>query len=708
MGTRKYARYATGCLVAGVAGIYTSGLAASASDFGTDGLIKIPNARMADDATLRATITNDELADIYNITFQALPRLQATFRYTIFNPDEIPGSRDGLRDRSYELKSQLWQESQWVPAVSLGIRDILGTGVWEGEYVVASKAWGELDLTLGMGWGRLGSRSGFDNPFRLFSDRFEERPSGSEIGGRFGGKDRGDSFFRGKAAVFGGLAYQLPKQRLTLLAEYESDRYDREVGLGTLQKPSALNLAVLWSPIRNVGLRLSWLRGETVGLTISAQVDAKRKQPKRVVKGAGAVPVDLKTGALVSDDSGAWYRRMVIQSEQAGLSLRSAKVDPDDPKATIEITNYSYNLTADALNQAMRLSERYMPDHITQVDILLEDDGWVGPSVSYALQRKLQYKAIIARGHYSAADKIRILAPREMSDATNSTNYKYPGLGFGFDLAAKTQLMDPDAPLRGQFYAKLSGRLQLSEHFNVWMRYEQNIYNDFSTDRPPDSPHLPNVRTLVNRYLVEGESGIEHLYAEYKKSVSNTVHTRTYAGLLESMYGGIGTEMLYVPHQQRWALGASVNAVKQRGFNRDFSFRQYKTLTGHVSAYYASPFYDIDVAVHVGRYLAEDRGYTFEARRTFDGGFSLGGFFTRTNVSSEAFGEGSFDKGLFFRIPFDGILPGNTRGAFSTILRPLERDGGRRLENFGGSLWFDRRFVRYDALDRNLDRMLPR
>ena len=324
MGTKKYVLYSSSCLIAWGAGLYAPGLAAIASDFGTDGLVKMPDARMAEDATLRVTVANDELADIYNITFQALPRLQATFRYTIFNPDEISVSRDGLRDRSYEIKSQLWGESHWVPQVAVGARDVLGTGAWEGEYVVASKAWGNLDLTLGMGWGRLGSRSAFDNPFRLISDRFEERPSRSETGGRYGGEDRGNSFFRGKAAVFGGVAYQLPRQRLTLLAEYESDRYDREVGLGTLQRPSAVNLAVLWAPIQDVGLRLSWLRGDTVGLTLSAQMDTKKTQPKRVARGVGAVPVDSKTGALMSDDTDAWYHRMVIQSDQAGLTLRSA------------------------------------------------------------------------------------------------------------------------------------------------------------------------------------------------------------------------------------------------------------------------------------------------------------------------------------------------------------------------------------------------
>ena len=60
------------------------------------------------------------------------------------------------------------------------------------------------------------------------------------------------------------------------------------------------------------------------------------------------------------------------------------------------------------------------------------------------------------------------------------------------------------------------------------------------------------------------------------------------------MYGGAGGEVLYSPYMQRWALGVNVNAVKQREFERNFKFRDYETITAHISAYYASPFYDID------------------------------------------------------------------------------------------------------------------
>ena len=110
---------------------------------------------MDEDSVLRATIVADDVADIFNITFQALPRVQTTFRYTIFNPRDLDGSVDILRDRSYAVKALLWEEGELVPQAAIGVRDILGTGAWEGEYFVVSKKTGAFDWSLGMGWGPL-------------------------------------------------------------------------------------------------------------------------------------------------------------------------------------------------------------------------------------------------------------------------------------------------------------------------------------------------------------------------------------------------------------------------------------------------------------------------------------------------------------------------------------------------------------------------
>ena len=174
------------------------------------------------------------------------------------------------------------------------------------------------------------------------------------------------------------------------------------------------------------------------------------------------------------------------------------------------------------------------------------------------------------------------------------------------------------------------------------------------------------------------------------------------------MYSGVGIEVLYQPFMSRLALGGTINRVIKRGYERDFELLDYKTSTGFLSLYYASPFYNYDFAIHIGRYLAKDKGATMEIRRTFDNGFSVGAFVTRTNVSAADFGEGSFDKGLFFKIPFDSFLSNDTKNSFATSLRSIQRDGGQKLDYFTGRLWFDLRSVRYDSLKNNKSRMIPK
>ena len=67
-----------------------------AGDFGTTGLITLPSARMQADGSLTATIARNEVADIYNVTFQATPFIETSFRYSIFNPRDraVSGRRD--------------------------------------------------------------------------------------------------------------------------------------------------------------------------------------------------------------------------------------------------------------------------------------------------------------------------------------------------------------------------------------------------------------------------------------------------------------------------------------------------------------------------------------------------------------------------------------------------------------------------------------
>ena len=177
---------------------------ASASDFGTTGLITVPSARHMQDGHLAATVSSNPVVNIFNISYQATPWLETTFRYSVFNPYGRQESSDGLRDRSYEVKVRLLGESDLFPELAVGIRDILGTGVWGGEYLVGTKRIGPAEISVGLGWGRFAERDQLNNPLGIIEDRFESRPSPGETAGSQGGEVRGGSFFRGDVGVFGG------------------------------------------------------------------------------------------------------------------------------------------------------------------------------------------------------------------------------------------------------------------------------------------------------------------------------------------------------------------------------------------------------------------------------------------------------------------------------------------------------------------------
>ena len=53
-------------------------------------------------------------------------------------------------DRNYEFKARLWEEELYLPQVAVGIRDMVGTGVFGSEYIVGSKRFGNTDITWGL------------------------------------------------------------------------------------------------------------------------------------------------------------------------------------------------------------------------------------------------------------------------------------------------------------------------------------------------------------------------------------------------------------------------------------------------------------------------------------------------------------------------------------------------------------------------------
>ena len=99
-------------------------------------------------------------------------------------------------------------------------------------------------------------------------------------------------------------------------------------------------------------------------------------------------------------------------------------------------------------------------------------------------------------------------------------------------------------------------------------------------------------------------------------------------------------------------------------------------------AYY-EPNLNILSKISYGNYLAGDRGYTLDISRKMPSGLQMGFFFSRTNVPAEIFGEGSFDKGFYFKVPNDLFSKRRSKGSTNLALRSMTRDGGQKLQNDG-------------------------
>jgi hypothetical protein len=304
-------------LVAASVFAFSSVSLAQTNDFGVGGVLDVPSARSPDENAFSVTISRRDVADIYAISYQVLPRLETSFRYIISFPRDVrpvAGSfcdleeafcRNQLKDRSFEIKYRLLDESDFIPEVAVGIRDILGTGVFSAEYVVANKRIGNLDLSAGIGWGRLAERSITKNPLGYVSDQFYVRENEKGLGGEFNLK----SYFRGPdIGAFGSVRYSLPQWRVDLLAAYNSDSYARERSLGTLDSADPLSVGVEWEATPGVRLTASWQQGNNLALKLSAALDTGAESPRKPPNGFGAT--DNLAAINNRDKTFGWFPRM--------------------------------------------------------------------------------------------------------------------------------------------------------------------------------------------------------------------------------------------------------------------------------------------------------------------------------------------------------------------------------------------------------------
>ena len=334
------------------------------------------------------------------------------------------------------------------------------------------------------------------------------------------------------------------------------------------------------------------------------------------------------------------------------------------------------------LGRAFRIIANNIPFEIEEMEFVTMAAGMEVSRV-LILRAELE-KAVIAE---SSAEEIwakgKISGPQSgifYPDSSVRSPHRYPSLSWTLKPKLRSHLGGPDQFLLYELYMSAGFDVDLWRGLNVTGRVNRSIYDNFSKIQFGSSSVLPHVRTDIKEYLQESEKySINRLQANYYFSPVDEWYARGSVGIFEEMFGGYSAEILHRPFDSRLAVGFDVNKVWQREFDQKFKFQDYNIVTGHMNIYYEFPEYSILGVAQVGQYLAGDKGVTFTGSRRFDSGILVGLWATFTDVSAEDFGEGSFDKGFYLRIPFELFLTNSTKQSGTFAFRPITRDGGAML-----------------------------
>lgn len=642
---------------------------------GGPGIIEMPSADMAPDATLSSTVSTFGGTTRGTITFQIAPRLSGSFRYlavdglTELGGVDIPGyDRSTYFDRSFDLRYQLLTEGRYRPAVTIGLQDFVGTSLYGAEYIVATKALTPtLRVTGGLGWGRLGSSGPFASTGIRSIDLLEQ-----------GGVPSYDRWFRGDVAAFGGVAWAAT-DRLTFKAEYSSDAYVEEAANGVFTPETPWNFGLDYRFANGMQASVVAMHGTAIGAQFTVHTNPRN----------AAVAGGIETApAPVYRRSAAERRDLGWQTDTALRAALPARLDEalardrltlggltlEDQRATLRLINSVYAPEPQAIGRAARIMARTLPGSIETFVIIPVVNGMAMSAIT------LSRSDLENLENAPAAD---LLARTRIEDghrqAPSPNGAEAPALTWSFGPTLRYSLFDPASPFRADVLATARADYRITPGLVLSGAVSKRLFGNLDRIDQRANSALPPVRTDYPRYARDGDPSIDQLTLTQYFRPGRDLYAKASVGYLEQMYAGVSGELLWKPVDSRLALGVEVNHVRQRDFDQLFGLRDYEITTGHLSAYY-----DFGKGYHgqldVGRYLAGDVGATLSLDREFVNGWRLGVFATLTDVTPEDFGEGSFDKGFRVTVPIGHVLGQPSRRLGQATIRPLTRDGGARLD----------------------------
>lgn len=660
----------------------------TASNWGNVGVLQTPSARMQPEGYFGLSMHRTSPYSMLNVMLQPHERLELGFRYVsisnrLYGPS-IAGDQS-YKDKSIDMKVKVIRESAWVPEVAVGMRDMGGTGLFSSEYVVASKRTGAWDWSAGLAWGYLGNRGSMANPLsRLGGHAFDSRVT--QVGE--GGTMATQTWFRGRTAPFAGVQFETHWQGLVLKAEYDGNNYQHDPLNNVLPQRSPVNWGAVYPVNRWIDVFVGYERGNTWSAGFRLYTDfSKAYAPK--VSDPSVPPVRLERSATNRIDA------QTVKEIETHTQWQVADIHQDVSRLIVE-TEASYTpYTQVRLDKAMGVLHRDAPASVDEVQIRHRAAGSTLATQTVARDAWVKTQTEPERTNQDKSDAWPLTYPAHetVPAQADSRLTLVPSI----DLIQT--LGGPDGFVLYQVSATERMTWKLPDDFRLSGAVRYRLLDNYGKFKYTGPSLLPRVRTYAREFLTTSRLTMPTLNLGKTQRLSENLYASAYGGYLEEMYGGVGGELMYRQPGSRWAFGGDWNSVRERDFAQGFSMRDYRAQTGHLTAYWETPIQGVQTALSAGQYLAGDRGMTLMLSKVFDNASMMGFYVTKTNVSASQFGEGSFDKGIFWSLPFDAFLTRSSKGSAKFMWIPLTRDGGAKLrrpiELYEETQWLSPNATRY-------------
>ena len=686
----------------------------SFSNYSTLGLIHLPNSRFHPAGSLAFSWSHLDPYIRGSIIAYPFDWFEASYHYTDINNalySDIKQFSGGqtYKDKGFDLKVRLKKESQYLPEVAIGIRDLAGTGTFEAEFMTFSKLIKNIDFTFGLGWGDLAEKY-HKNPLESLSNSFSSRVINNDTQG---GELSLERYFSGPVDYFGGIEFFFPNLNgLRLKIERDSTNYSTEAfaqGASSFQyafesiklPKSRINYGFVYPVTQNFHIKASIIKGNQFNFGFSYHGNWGNKSYSKPKKSAKYIPVQNSEilRRVNKIDKTYLYRTALKNLNERKLYLQHANIEEN----TLSVV-YAQSIYASYMRGIGRVAyvlDDISPDYIDKFKITNINADMAMHTVTIDRNAFNKYRDLKI---YQFPKKDTLIEPVKITKQNYEYNpvTKYPKIFNKIEPNIRSQIGGPDGFYFGDLRIRARSELQLRKNFNIISEFSYGVTNNFDDLKLESDSRLEHVRTDIVKYLKATQHfSVNRLQANVFNNLTPNIYSKISFGILETMFAGYGGEILYRPFYSNFAFGVEAWKVYKRDFDMRFKLdkRGYETTTGHINLYYTEPRSQVTIALKGGRFLAQDSGINFDFSRRFKTGVRIGAFFSLTDVSEFEFGEGSFDKGFYFNVPIQLFSDQYTKQSQSFGLRPLTRDGAQFLIH-SHHLWG----VTDQAQSRNLTR----